>query len=180
MIREDLKKKGNIDIEKIADKVVTVPGQSIDNYTRADIIIRLARGETFRAISASVGVSTPTINVIKTENLDLLDMIRKDIAIVNVEKEQKLINKFLDILDIKADRMAGDDDIIDTTKTTEISTTIKDLHNKMLLDQGRATSITEYKNKSEGELLAELKEATILLEQGDKKALLTAVFNNEE
>jgi len=107
-------------------------------------------------------------------------MIRKDIAIVNVEKEQKLINKFLDILDIKADRMAGDDDIIDTTKTTEISTTIKDLHNKMLLDQGRATSITEYKNKSEGELLAELKEATILLEQGDKKALLTAVFNNEE
>jgi hypothetical protein len=47
-------------------------------------------------------------------------------------------------------------------------------------EQGEATSITEYKGKSKDDLLKELKEATLVLEQGDKKALLHTVFKEND
>lgn len=178
MIKNDLR-KGKVDITKVAEKVKEVRHQTINNYKRAEVIVMTANGKSRDKIAYELGINRASVDNIRKQNRELIARIEKDIASVSLEKEAKLINKFLDILDIKADRMAEDTEIIDTTKATEISGTIKDLHNKMLLDQGRATSITEYKNKSEGELLADLKEATILLEQGDKRALLKAVFDNE-
>lgn len=178
MIKGDLS-KGKIDIERVAEAVVAPNRLNINKYSRAEIIIGLARDTKAHVLATKFNTSINTIQTIKKENKELLERLQRDLASFNVEKESKIINKLLELLDRKVERMAENEDSLDMAKMTELSTTIKDLHNKLLLDQGKATNITEYKNKTENELIENLKEATLLLEQGDKKALLTAVFEKE-
>jgi hypothetical protein len=178
MIKGDLS-KGKIDIDRVAEAVVVPDRPNINRYSRAEIIIGLARDTKCRILAEKFNTSVTTIEKIKKQNLELIERLQRDLASFNVEKESKIINKLLELLDKKVERLAYNEDALDIAKMTELSTTIKDLHNKLLLDQGKATNITEYKNKTENELIENLKEATLLLEQGDKKALLTAVFEKE-
>jgi len=146
---------------------------------KAEAIIQLAQGISPEKVAKALGIAKNTAIKLKKDNHDLILKIQTDLLKEKLQKDSIIINKYLNLLDKKADRLDDNEKMLDNTKATELAGVVKDIFNKQQLEQGKATSITEYKGKSEQDLLYELKEATLLLEQGDKKALLTAVFKDQ-
>lgn len=152
----------------------------IPRQVKADVVVDLANGESIRETGKKYGISAQTIQEIKNEHQELIDNIQNKLTNSSIDKKLTIANKYLHLLDLKYNRIEREQDKLDYIKSTELSNTAKDLWTMARTEQGEATSITEYKGKSKDDLLKELKEATIMLEQGDKKALLHAVFKEND
>lgn len=163
-------------IEKIEDN----PKAQITRQKKADIVLDLASGVTWIEIEKNREVATSTVDRINKEYKELINEIQNKLTTYGVDKKISIMNKYLNLLDKKAERVNSSEERLDYTKMTEISGVTKDLWTMARTEQGEATSITEYKGKSKDDLLQELKEATLMLEQGDKKALLHAVFKDND
>jgi len=163
-------------IEKIPDN----PKAQITRQKKADIVLDLASGVTWKEIEKTREVATCTVANINKVYKELINEIQNKLTTYGVDRKVSIMNKYLNLLDKKAERVNNSDEKLDYTKMNEISSVTKDLWTMTRTEQGEATSITEYKGKDKETLLKELKEATLVLEQGDKKALLHTVFKEND
>ena len=170
-----MKEISKVIAKDIIDQIPQKKKAKIPRQIKADIVIDLANDNTIRAVAEKYSINPATIQALKNEHQELINNIQNKLTTYSVDKKIAIAEKYLHLLDLKANRLEQDERL-DYTKATELSAVTKDLWAMTRTEQGEATSITEYKGKSKDDLLKELKEATLMLEQGDKKALLHAVF----
>lgn len=175
-----MNKVSKIIASDIIDQIPHKKKAKIPRQVKADIVVDIANGAQLRETGKRYGISAQTIQEIKNEHQELIDNIQNKLTNSSIDKKLAIADKYLHLLELKFNRIESNQEKLDYIKSTELSNTAKDLWTMARTEQGESTSITEYKGKSKQDLLKELKEATLTLEQGDKKALLHAVFKEDD
>ena len=159
-------------IESIIKKIPDKRASNISKPKRAEIIMDLANGKTIRKTAKDNQIALKTAQSIKNESKPIIEAIQTK----EVIDKERILNKYLNLLERKADRISDDEAKLDYTRITELSGTTKDMYNMVQTDRGEST--TEYNKVEPIELLKELKSITLAIEQGDTKKLLQATFND--
>lgn len=165
-----------IDKDRLIKELKQPKGAKLSKEKRAEILLLVAEGKSEVATAKIVGVNKRSVELIKKDNRDILDQISNDIIENNIDKTEQVLNKFINLLDKKADILAEGENL-NYTKATELSGAMKDLFNKRQIEQGKPTQITDDIRKlNVTELKLEAIRIAKRIENGSTTELIEAVF----
>jgi transposase len=121
---------------------------STDNtYKSKDVVAKVlflfSEGMSIEQVAKRCGVANQTAISIRDRHKEDLEEVSRDKAVKAVSYEERIINKYLNLTEKKADQLAANPEALASTRATELTGVVKELHNKVLLDSGRATSISQ-------------------------------------
>jgi hypothetical protein len=166
------------ELEQIIKKIPDKRKSALPKHKRAEVIQELAQGKSVRKTAIDLGIARKTAETIRIENKPLIAEIQEKQAIQAVEIKQRLLNKTLNLLDRKLDRIEQDDSKLDYMKPQELTSTAKDLFNMSQVELGKDT--TDYTKKDIATLTNELKTITYAIEANNTRELLQLTFNDKD
>jgi len=159
-------------------KDIKVPNKSaINKNKRADILLDISKSKSKCNISRDENIARNTVISIAKDNKELLSKIERKSIEIELEQEERIILSALRLLEKKLNNLNNNNKKLNDTRLTELSAMIKDIFNKVQIQRGQPTAISQQINNIEEAKLKLLRTAKLI--EGDSIELLEAVFKDD-